>query len=70
MNGNGVRQFYKQRVAIMAGLRQMQLFSIRGQPRPLFGVEDQAWLDNISRLLDKVAEISELASAYRPLCKH
>ena len=51
----------------MAGLRQMQLFSIQGQPRPLFGVEDQAWLDNISRLLDKVAEISELASAYRPL---
>ena len=70
MNGNGVRQFYKQRVAIMAGLRQMQLFSIQGKPRPLFGAEDNAWLDNISRLLDKVAEISELASAYRPLCKH
>jgi hypothetical protein len=70
MNGNGVRQFFKHRVAIMAGLRQMQLFSIQGHPRPLFGTEDQAWLDNISRLLDKVAEISELASAYRPLCKH
>ena len=70
MNGNGVRQFYKQRVAIMAGLRQMQLFSIQGKPRPLFGAEDNAWLDNVSRLLDKVAEISELASVYRPLCKH
>ena len=70
MNGNGVRKFYKQRVAIVAGLRQMQLFNIRGEPSPLFGAEDKAWLDNISRLLDKVAEISELARAYRPLCKH
>ena len=47
MNGNGVRQFYKQRVAIMAGLRQMQLFSVQGKPRPLFGAEDNAWLDNV-----------------------
>ena len=45
--------------------------SIEGEPRLLFHNEDgKTWLDNISQLLDKVAEISELASAYRPLCKH
>jgi hypothetical protein len=27
-------------------------------------------LNPVAKLLDKVAEISELASAYRPLCKH
>ena len=70
MNGQGVRIFYSKRQEIMEGLRKMQLFSIQGEPRPLFGAEDKTWLDNISKLLDKVAEISGLASAYRPLCKH
>ena len=72
-NGNNSHKFLKKRNEIIAGLSIFKSRECHGGSTPRSGdttAVDTQWLDTMKSLLDKLAAIVELATAYRPLCPH